>query len=283
MSNDHNAIVEYYDTADIDYRLLWHLNSHMAMHFGFWDKGISRLRDALHRENAVLADMAQITNETVVLDAGCGVGGSAIYLAREHHANVQGITLSQKQIDEATRNARLWGVADRTIFSRQDFTKTDFGDKTFDVVWAIESVCHAENKADFIREAFRILKPGGRLIVADYFLTREDHTADEDTILRLWIDGWKMNELVTREMFQQHLEASGFHAVSYEDASQRVMPSLRRLSRMSIPARAITRIAQRLRIRSATQTGNVIAAHNQYQAMRRGLWQYGIYLAHKPS
>ncbi|MFZ1812563.1 MAG: methyltransferase domain-containing protein [Candidatus Saccharimonadales bacterium] len=281
MHNDHKAIVEYYDTADVDYRLLWHLNSHMAMHFGFWDEGITRLRDALGRENEVLAAMAQVKSGTTVLDAGCGVGGSAIYLAAQHGAAVEGITLSQKQVDEAVLNARRCGVEKSTMFSRQDFTKTNFDSETFDVVWAIESVCHAENKADFIQEAFRVLKPSGRLIIADYFLTRDDRSPEENEILRRWVHGWKMNELVTRDAFRHYLHDQSFEDIIYEDASRRVMPSLRRLARMSVPARIITYVAQKLRVRSATQTGNVVAAHSQYQAMRRGLWQYGIYLARK--
>src|SRR6185503_13286802 len=88
-----SQIVDYYEQSEIDYRLVWHLSSQRAMHYGFWGKTARTLARALHNENKTLAALAHVTRQDHVLDAGCGVGGSSLYLAREFGCQVTGISL----------------------------------------------------------------------------------------------------------------------------------------------------------------------------------------------
>ena len=155
-----DAIIDYYDNCEVDYRLLWRLDRCLAMHYGYWDETTEGVSDALIRENQVLAQRAGIAGDDRVLDAGCGVGGSAIWLAQEIGCRVTGITLSEHQVAQSRKNAEQRGVSALTDFRVGDFTATDFDEAAFDVVWAVEAVCHAENKRDFVDEAYRILAPG---------------------------------------------------------------------------------------------------------------------------
>ncbi|MGH7749466.1 MAG: SAM-dependent methyltransferase, partial [Candidatus Dormibacteria bacterium] len=89
-----DAIVGYYDETWLDYRILWLNPDNLAVHFGYTDQSTRSHTDALKNMNRVLADRVQIQSGERVLDAGCGVGGSSFWLAKERGAEVVGITLA---------------------------------------------------------------------------------------------------------------------------------------------------------------------------------------------
>jgi tocopherol O-methyltransferase len=281
VTTEARSIVAYYDTAELDYRLVWRLGSQMAMHFGYWDSSTKTLAAALQRENQILAEWAGIREPDRVLDAGCGVGGSAIYLGRRIGCRVLGITLSRSQVRRAERNAARSRVSELVHFEVRDFLATGFPDASFDVVWAIESVCHAENKPDFLREAHRILRPGGRLIVADGFAVKTELSRDEAALMRAWLDGWAVPSIATAEQFRSDMQAAGFRVVREQDATENVLPSSRRLFRLA-HLRFVDHLLHTLRLRSKAAHGNVIAARNQYLALTKGLCGYRIVLGIKP-
>eukprot|EP00977_Amphora_coffeiformis_P003225 scaffold597_cov176-Amphora_coffeaeformis.AAC.31 len=103
-----------------------------------------------------------------VLDVGCGFGGTSRYLAKRLCAksDVTGITLSPKQVERGTELAAEQGVADNTNFMVMDALKMEFPDNTFDIVWACESGEHMPDKKAYINEMMRVLKPGGKFVMA---------------------------------------------------------------------------------------------------------------------
>lgn len=280
MTVDARSIVRYYAAAELDYRLVWRLGSQMAMHFGYWDSSTKTLAAALQRENQVLAEWAGIRGSDSVLDAGCGVGGSAIYLGRNIGCRVLGITLSESQVRTAKRNAARATVSELAHFEQRDFVATGLPDASFDVVWAIESVCHAEKKLDFLREAHRILRPGGRLIVADGFAIKNELSQGEAALMRSWLEGWAVPSIDSVEQFRREIQAAGFDVAREQDATENVVPSSRRLYRLA-HLRFLGYLLHALRLRSRSAHGNAVAARNQYLALKQGLCGYHIFLAVK--
>lgn len=103
-----------------------------------------------------------------VLDVGCGIGGSTLYLASKYRATATGITLSPVQAARATTRADMAGLGDHVQFQVADALAMPFASDSFDLVWSLESGEHMPDKEQFLRECYRVLKPGGRLIVATW-------------------------------------------------------------------------------------------------------------------
>ena len=104
-----------------------------------------------------------------VLDVGCGFGGTSRYLAKKlgPNAEVTGITLSPMQVKRGTELANEQGVANAK-FMVKDALKMEFPDNSFDIVWACESGEHMPDKKKYIDEMMRVLKPGGKFVMATW-------------------------------------------------------------------------------------------------------------------
>jgi cyclopropane fatty-acyl-phospholipid synthase-like methyltransferase len=273
-------IIDYYDHCQVDYALVWQLDEVLCMHYGYWDDAIPHHRAALQNMNKQVAVAAGIQPGLKVLDAGCGVGGPSIYLASQG-CTVEGITLSAKQVATCTENAKRLGVDQQVHFSQQNYLDTSFPDATFDVVWAIESVCYAWDKADFTREAFRVLKPGGRLVVADFFSTPVKPGSPDDLLMKKWTDAWAIKSYATIDEFQSALSTVGFQNVRDQNITQNVTPSIRRLYMSFFPGIVTTTVAEWIGARNRIQTKNTWSTYYQYQAFKKHLWEYHIFSAQK--
>ncbi|MGQ0467628.1 MAG: methyltransferase domain-containing protein [Sporichthyaceae bacterium] len=278
---DDRSIVEYYSATTFDYRLFWRSRSQMALHMGYWDATTTSFAEALQRENEVLAEWAGVHASDRVLDAGCGVGGSSIFLARTIGCRVLGITLCPPQVRTASRNAARSKVRELVDFEVRDFVSTGLPDASFDVVWAVESVSHSARKVDFLREAYRVLRPGGRLIVADGFMVKDDLSHDEAALMRSWMDGWSMAGFATLDRFRRDLRTVGFDVAREQDATDNVLPSSQRLFRLA-RLRHVEQVLYTLRLRSKAAHGNMVGARNQYLAVQQGLCGYHLFLGVKP-
>ncbi|MEI2756854.1 MAG: methyltransferase domain-containing protein [Chitinophagaceae bacterium] len=181
----HDRIVQYYQDTENAYKDSWDLNNSLAIHYGYWDEGVKSFPESLLRMNEIMMQTAVIQSTDLVLDAGCGVGGSSIYLASKLGCPVTGITLSQRQVTQATGFAKEKKLENLVSFTIMDYCNTDFKDESFNVVWGCESVCYADDKEKFINEAYRILKPGGRLIIADGFVI--DYESNHHSVIRNWL------------------------------------------------------------------------------------------------
>ncbi len=77
----YTAVLRYYNETRWDYKHLWQSDKTLAIHFGYYDEQATTHRKAVERMNGALAAAAAINSSDLVLDAGCGMGGSTIWLA----------------------------------------------------------------------------------------------------------------------------------------------------------------------------------------------------------
>src|SRR5260370_35006172 len=94
-------VVEYYNDTRFDYWFLWHGRNNLAFHFGYSGGGIGSHSRALENGNHVLANIAGVDAGQRVLDAGCGLGGSSLWLGGQRGAHSVGITTVEHQVTMA--------------------------------------------------------------------------------------------------------------------------------------------------------------------------------------
>lgn len=277
------SIIDYYNLCNNAYRDAWDLDKNMQLNLGLWKKGTRNLAHALQNLNQEIADVAIIKNDDKVLDAGCGVGGTAIYLAKHHSCRVIGISLVENQISKARQNAIDNEVSDLVDFKVMDYTQTNFKDNSFDLITGIESICYAEPKSSFLDEAYRILKPGGRLVMAENLQAKEVLNHEEfEMLYSNAFHGCQVKSLDSKENYIKNLGKSGFHSIECMDYTKLIRPSIKRLRRFYYPAWLYNKYHEMIgRKFNDVQLANTKMCYYLQTSLERGLWSYGIIKAVK--
>ena len=102
------------------YKDSWDLNNSLAIHYGYWDEKVKNFPQSLLRMNEVMMETAKIKPTDKVLDAGCGIGGSSIFLAEKIGCSVTGISLSERQVNKAKELAIEKKVEDKVEFESNE-------------------------------------------------------------------------------------------------------------------------------------------------------------------
>ena len=181
------------------------------MHFGFFRWGMNPLRrePMLEQMNREVLTRLRIdpAAPASLLDLGCGIGATLRSFARQlPRATLTGVTRVPWQIDRAAeRNATSPETA-RIHLVRGDYQQTSLPSAAFDGIHALESSCHARGagKTSLLAEAYRLLRPGGRLVIADGFMRSGAPLGSlQQSIYRKLCDCWVIEtlgelDLVTR-------------------------------------------------------------------------------------
>lgn len=162
---------------------------------------------------AQLVDLAQITSESAVLDAGSGVGGTARYVADRYGCPVTAVDLTEEYCQTSRWLNRLVGLDDRISVRRADVTELPFADGTFDVAISQHVQMNVADKARLYSEARRVLADGGRLAMWD--ITIGDH-GELDYPLP-WADHPARSHLVTPDELRAVVESAGFAVEHWND------------------------------------------------------------------
>jgi SAM-dependent methyltransferase len=229
VENTSDNFQRYYEEAGPDYAA-W--SPHFNMHFGFFRRGINPFnREAmLEQMNREILDRLQISiDHPRILDMGCGLGATLRSFARRlPTADLHGITLVPWQLQQGRLLNQSIPQSKSITLNLGDYERTSFASESFDAIYAVESSCYGAgpNKSRLIREAHRLLRPGGRFVVADGFLSAGKLRGPQKSIYRKLCECWVIDTLGEIRAFTRELERAGFCNVAIEQIQSRVTPSV---------------------------------------------------------
>ena len=248
------------------------------LNFGLWEPGFTYLQAA---ENLVthLGAWGGLEAGSRLLDVGCGFGAQDILLARKFGpALITGLDVTWPHVRAARHRARVAGLSMGVRFQHGSATELEFADASFTHVLSIEGVVHFNTREKFLRQASRVLRPGGVLLLADYALARQPVRRLDKLFVTAAQKGWQIppENVDTLESYQEKVERSGFKDVEVVSAGDRTIPQY-----FAEQTRK-THLASMLRIRGAlAAAGGLAIDWFAWQAWKRGQLDYVLVRAVK--
>lgn len=281
-TDSRSSVIDYYNEAQFFYKYFWHGNA-LGLHYGFWDEMVSDRRQAIIRENELLADLVGIKPGDYVLDAGGGIGGSGLWLARERGANVTELDLVHKQLVTGKNLARKRGFSEQISFVEADYHLLPFRNDSFDIFWSLESIEHARNVDQVLESAVAVLKPGGRIVIAGTFKGRDYLSDKERQELEVGMSTSGVFDFRTAEMVSGTMTQVGFDHVENFNATHLVMRSAHQMALMSRFGLPSAKFAEFIHLTSHMMTTNTQWGTYQEGLFKSGAVSYHVLLGQKPS
>jgi tocopherol O-methyltransferase len=220
----YQQIQQFYDASSGLWEQVW--GEHM--HHGYYGVDGSEKKDRRQAQIDLIEELlawGTVAEASNILDVGCGIGGSSLYLAEKFRANATGITLSPVQANRAAERARSLGI--RAEFLVADALNMPFEDNSFDLVWSLESGEHMPVKTKFLQECYRVLKPGGVFLMATWChrsTNQSPLTPDEQKHLADIYRVYCLPYVISLPEYEKIAQNTGFQSIRTADWSTAVAP-----------------------------------------------------------
>ena len=279
----YQQIGEFYDASSELWEKIW--GEHM--HHGYYGRGGTYKVERRQAQIDLIEELlfwAGVTSHKApqnILDVGCGIGGSTLYLANKFEAEATGITLSSVQASRARERAITAGLEKQVQFQVANALAMPFADNSFDLVWSLESGEHMPDKAKFLQECYRVLQPGGKLILATW-CHREtsiagELTPDELRHLKEIYRVYCLPYVISLSEYKAIAQSIGFKNLKSDDWSMRVAPFWDVVIDSAFNIEAVTGL-----VKAGWQTiQSALSLNLMSRGYSQGLIRYGLILGTK--
>ena len=271
--NSLDQIRSYYKTNHWAYR---HFHSKDGfMHFRICKHGVFTDEDIYNQPDAIYE---YIKEGDVVVELDCGQGANLIYLAHScPDSRFMGFDLQPLRKMELPENAQIF---------EQDYSSLpQIADQSVDVVFGIETVVHCSDKEKVFREMYRILKPGGVMVIFDYALADRFETFEwyGQTVISLLSKGAACAMIESVEEWNSHFTNSGFTLEQINDYTMELLPDLKNLENKARRAMTHPWLAKlEFALLPSDYTNNIILGWLGYDSAKTGYGKYKEWILRKP-
>jgi tocopherol O-methyltransferase len=270
-----HSIASHYNDIDPFYRKIW--GEHL--HHGLWKTGREESSEAVNQLVKLIAEQGAVKPGDKVCDIGCGYGATARMLAEENGATVTGLTVSEAQYQYIQKH---YFPSHNPIYLLQNWEENQFPDESFDTVLSIESSEHMIDKLKFFSEIFRVLRPGGRLVICAWLASEDPKNWEIQHLLEPICSEGRLPSLGSEKEYRGFFEQAGFKKLDFQDLTAKVKKTWLICIKRFLQSFLQDRETRDFLFKSTSENkGFLKAVFRMWAAYQVGSLRYGIFTARK--
>ena len=223
---DLSVVKDYYKTNKVSYRLFHNWSG--FLHMGLSENGTYKETDLLEQVKEV-ERYTKSLNAKNVLELGAGRGANSFYLSNKNPSvNCYAIDLSTSPIKKYRNKNFIFNFADYHNLSI-------FEDNFFDIIFAIETMCHSNSKEIVLQEVYKKLKKGGIFIIYDGYLNKDKNLLNEEQKMASTLieKGMAVDKFETLQSFNEKIASVRFTVLEEKNLSRNILPTLYRFEKLA--------------------------------------------------